>query len=173
MEARLLPVEGVAEGGRLLVRGPNIMKGYLNADAQSAFAALGGWYDTGDLVTFDAEGFMRIQGRQKRFAMISGEMVSLTAVEDAFAGAFPRFGPRCQIAVVAVPDEDKGERLIAVSNESRLTVAELRAAVTARGLPNLWAPKELRFVREIPKLGTGKVNHRELQRIVAEKPANP
>ena len=173
VEARLLPVEGVAEGGRLLVRGPNIMKGYLNADAQSAFAALGGWYDTGDLVTFDAEGFMRIQGRQKRFAKISGEMVSLTAVEDAFAGAFPRFGPRCQIAVVAVPDEDKGERLIAVSNESRLTVAELRAAVTARGLPNLWAPKELRFVREIPKLGTGKVNHRELQRIVAEKPANP
>lgn len=168
VEAKLVPVEGVPEGGRLLVRGPNVMKGYLNTDANAAFQALGGWYDTGDIVTLDAEGFIRIQGRLKRFAKISGEMVSLTAVEDAFAGAFTQHGLRCQVAVIAQPDEDKGERLIAVTNEPRLTLAELRAAITSRGLPNLWSPRELRVVREIPKLGTGKVNHRELQRVMQE-----
>jgi acyl-[acyl-carrier-protein]-phospholipid O-acyltransferase/long-chain-fatty-acid--[acyl-carrier-protein] ligase len=175
VEARLVPVAGVPEGGRLLVRGPNVMKGYLNADANAAFQALGGWYDTGDIVTIDPEGFVRIQGRLKRFAKISGEMVSLTAVEDTFAGAFPRHGPRCQVAVITQPDADKGERLIAVTNEPRLTLAELRAVITARGLPNLWAPRELRVVRDIPKLGTGKVHHRELQRLLQGQtpPANP
>jgi len=171
VEAKLVPVEGVPEGGRLLVRGPNIMKGYLNPDANAAFQALDGWYDTGDIVSFDAEGFMRIQGRLKRFAKISGEMVSLTAVEDAFAGAFVHHGLRCQVAVIAQPDPDKGERLIAVTNEPRLTLAELRGAITSRGLPNLWAPRELRTVREIPKLGTGKINHRELQRLLQEQTA--
>lgn len=169
IEARLDPVEGVSEGGRLFVRGPNVMKGYLNPDANAAFQALGGWYDTGDIATIDSAGFVRLQGRLKRFAKISGEMVSLTAVEDAFAGAFARFGLRCQVAVVAQPDEDKGERLIAVTNEPRLTLAELRGAITSRGLPNLWSPRELRVVREIPKLGTGKVNHRELQRVLQEQ----
>ena len=68
--------------------------------------------------------------------------------------------------MIAQPDEDKGERLIAVTNEPRLTLTELRATLTSRGLPNLWAPCELQVVREIPKLGTGKVNHRELQRLL-------
>jgi acyl-[acyl-carrier-protein]-phospholipid O-acyltransferase / long-chain-fatty-acid--[acyl-carrier-protein] ligase len=166
VEHRLEPVEGVPEGGRLLVRGPNVMKGYLNADANAKFQALGGWYDTGDIVTVDAEGFVTIQGRLKRFAKISGEMVSLAAVEDALAGAFPHYGMRCQVAVIARPDEEKGEKLIAASNEARLTLEEVRAAIRAKGLPNLCAPREVRFVREIPKLGTGKVNHRELEKLV-------
>src|ERR1043165_3257527 len=119
MEYKLERIEGVAEGGRLLVRGPNIMKGYLNADANAKFQALGGWYDTGDIVQVDPENFVFIQGGLRRFAKISGEMISLTAVEDALAGAFPRFGLRCQIAVVSKPDEHKGEMLIAVTNESK------------------------------------------------------
>src|SRR5262249_28844423 len=89
LDYRLEPVEGVAEGGRLFVRGPNVMRGYLNPDANEKFKALKGWYDTGDIVTVDEERFVFIQGRLKRFAKISGEMVSLTAVEDALAGAFP------------------------------------------------------------------------------------
>jgi acyl-[acyl-carrier-protein]-phospholipid O-acyltransferase / long-chain-fatty-acid--[acyl-carrier-protein] ligase len=159
-------VEGVAEGGRLFVRGLNIMKGYLNPEANAKFQALGGWYDTGDIVKVDEDGYVNIQGRLKRFAKISGEMVSLAAVEDALAGAFPHYGLRCQVAVVARPDEDKGERLVAVSNESRLTLEEIRAVLRTKGLPNLAAPRELRFVREIPKLGTGKINHRELEKAV-------
>ncbi len=170
IEHRLEPVEGVAEGGRLQVRGPNVMQGYLNQDANSKFLELGGWYDTGDIVTVDAEGFVTIRGRLKRFAKVSGEMVSLTAVEEAFAGAFPHYGLRCQVAVVTQPDHDKGERLIAVSNEPRLTLEELRAAVRAKGLSNLCAPREIRTVREIPKLGTGKINHRELERQLAAAP---
>ena len=187
MDFRLEPVEGVSgdsekagkgEGenaaaatsapnvGRLFVRGPNVMKGYLNADANAQFHSHGGWYDTGDIVHVDESGYLHIRGRLKRFAKVSGEMVSLTAVEDALAGAFPHYGMRCQIAVVAVPDEDKGEKLIAISNESKLQLDEIRAAIKAKGLTNLCVPREVKFVREIPKLGTGKVNHRALQELI-------
>ena len=162
MEWRMEPVEGVAEGGRLFVRGPNVMRGYLNAEANAKFLALGGWYDTGDLAKVDDEGFLFLLGRLKRFAKISGEMVSLTAVEDALGGAFPQYGVRCEIAVVAIPDDDKGEKLIALTNEPKLGLDEIRAVIKAKGLTNLCVPREVRTVREIPKLGTGKVNHREL-----------
>lgn len=162
MEWRLESMEGVPEGGRLLVRGPNVMKGYLNPDAHAKFKALDGWYDTGDIVKVDRDGYAYVLGRLKRFAKVSGEMVSLTAIEDALAGAFPQFGLRCQTAVVAIPDEDKGERLIAVTNEPKLQLEDLRSVIKAKGFSNLCVPRELRAVKEIPKLGTGKVNHREL-----------
>ncbi|HAM71503.1 MAG TPA: AMP-dependent synthetase, partial [Verrucomicrobiales bacterium] len=171
IEHRLEPVEGVTDGGRLFIRGPNLMRGYLNPEANREFQSLGGWYDTGDIVSVDETGFVTLRGRLKRFAKVSGEMVSLTAVEESLAGVFPRFGLRCEVAVVALPDADKGERLVAVSNESRLTLEEIRAAVRGRGLSNLCVPRELRFLREIPRLGTGKVDHRELLRIVADSPA--
>ena len=103
LDWKLEPMEGVTHGGRLLVRGPNIMRGYLNPEANAAFQSLQGWYDTGDIVHVDREGYVEVLGRLKRFAKISGEMVSLTAIEDALAGAFPQFGLRCQVAVVAVP----------------------------------------------------------------------
>ena len=77
---------------------------------------------------------------------------------------------RCQTAVVTRPCEDKGEALIAVSNEPRLTLDEIRTAIKAKGLTNLCVPREIIAVREIPKLGTGKVNHRELQTLVAAMP---
>ncbi|HYE33784.1 MAG TPA: AMP-binding protein [Methylomirabilota bacterium] len=167
MEARIEPVEGVEEGGRLFVRGPNIMRGYLNPDANEAFKALNGWYDTGDIVSVDADGYLHIRGRLKRFAKISGEMVSLTAVEEALAGAFPDYGLRCQIAVVSRPDAEKGEALIAVANDTRVNLRAIRQAIREKGLSNLAAPRELRYVKDIPKLGTGKVNHREIQRAIA------
>lgn len=166
VEYKIEAIEGVTEGGRLFVRGPNIMKGYVNPDANEKFKALNGWYDTGDIATIDVDGFVSILGRLKRFAKVSGEMVSLTAVEDALAGAFPQYGMRCQVAVVSKPDEDKGERLIAVTNETKLTLEEIRAAIKNKGLSNLAVPREIKVVREIPKLGTGKVNHRELQKMV-------
>ncbi len=163
---RLEPVEGVADGGRLFVRGPNVMQGYLNEEPNAVFRALGGWYDTGDIVDVDADGFLHIRGRMKRFAKVSGEMVSLTAVEDALAGAFPQFGLRCQVAVIARPDVDKGEKLIAVTNEPKLQLADVRAAIKAKGLGNLCAPREVVVVTGIPKLGTGKTNHRELEKLI-------
>lgn len=164
MEARLESVPGVDDGGRLFVKGPNVMKGYLNPDANAKFLEGDGWYDTGDIVSIDEEGFLHIKGRMKRFAKVSGEMVSLTAVEDALAGAFPQYGVRFQCAVIARADSDKGEKLIAVSNEKKLNLNEIREALKAKGYSNLCVPREVLFVKEIPKLGTGKVNHRELTR---------
>ena len=167
MEYKLEPVEGVEDGGRFFVRGPNVMQGYLNPDANEKFKAFGGWYDTGDIVSVDPDGYLFIRGRLKRFGKVSGEMVSLTAVEDALAGTFPQFGLRCQVAVVPRPDEDKGEALIAVTNEPKLQLEDLRAAIKAKGLSNLSVPREIKVVREIPKLGTGKINHRELAKLIA------
>jgi acyl-[acyl-carrier-protein]-phospholipid O-acyltransferase/long-chain-fatty-acid--[acyl-carrier-protein] ligase len=166
IEHKIEPLQGVEEGGRLFVRGPNIMKGYLNPEPNAKFQTLGGWYDTGDIVKIDEEGFLFILGRLKRFAKISGEMVSLTAVEEALAGAFPQYGLRCQVAVISRPDEAKGEMLIAVTNEPKLQIEEIRAAIRAKGLSNLAVPREVKFLKEIPHLGTGKVNHRELEKVV-------
>ena len=167
MEYKLEPVEGVTDGGRLFVRGPNVMKGYLNAEANAKFLELGGWYDTGDIVSVDADGYLHIRGRLKRFAKVSGEMVSLSAVEDALAGAFPKYGLRCQVAVITCPDENKGEMLIAVTNEPKLKLDEIRDAIKVKGLTNLSTPREIKVVKEIPKLGTGKVDHRALQALLA------
>jgi acyl-[acyl-carrier-protein]-phospholipid O-acyltransferase/long-chain-fatty-acid--[acyl-carrier-protein] ligase len=163
MDYELEPVEGVTDGGRLFVHGPNVMKGYLNVEANAKFQALGGWYDTGDVVSVDDDGYLHIRGRLKRFAKVSGEMVSLSAIEDALAGAFPQYGLRCQVAILTRPDTDKGEALIAVTNEPRLTMDEIREAIKAKGLTNLSVPREIKAVKEIPKLGTGKVDHRGLQ----------
>jgi len=171
MQYKLEPSEGVTEGGRLFVRGPNVMQGYLNADANAKFKSLDGWYDTGDIVSVDPDGYLFVRGRMKRFAKVSGEMVSLTAVEDALAGAFPQYGLRCQVAVVTRPDEGKGEMLIAVTNEPKLQLDEIRAAIKTKGLSNLSVPREIKVVREIPKLGTGKINYQELAKLTEEKKA--
>ena len=144
------------------MRGPNIMQGYLNPEPDAPFQALGGWYDTGDIVSIDALRFVTIRGRVKRFAKVSGEMVSLTAVEDALAGAFPQHGRTCEVVVVTRPDDKRGELLIAVTNVPSLTMEEVRAAVLARGLSALAVPRELKVVDRIPKLGTGKADYRSL-----------
>jgi acyl-[acyl-carrier-protein]-phospholipid O-acyltransferase/long-chain-fatty-acid--[acyl-carrier-protein] ligase len=164
VEYKLEPVEGVSEGGRLFVRGPNVMRGYLNPEANAKFLALGGWYDTGDVVQVDAGGFVHILGRLKRFAKVSGEMVSLAAVEEALASICPQFGVRCEIAVISKPDDDRGEALVAVTNEPKLTMDQIRSVLKSKGFSNITVPRELRYLRDIPKLGTGKVNHRELEK---------
>jgi acyl-[acyl-carrier-protein]-phospholipid O-acyltransferase/long-chain-fatty-acid--[acyl-carrier-protein] ligase len=168
IEYKLEPVEGVAEGGRLWVRGPNVMRGYLNPEPNAKFQAQAGWYDTGDIANVDSDGFLYILGRLKRFAKISGEMVSLTAAEEALARAFPQYGLRFQVAVLARPDADRGEALIAVSNEPKLNLEEIRAAIKAAGLSNLCVPREVKYIRDIPKLGAGKTNHRELQALILD-----
>ena len=150
-----------------LVKGPNIMKGYLNQGPNEEFQKLGGWYDTGDIVTVDADRYIFIKGRAKRFAKISGEMVSLTAVEAALAGAFPQHGEECAVAVVARPDADKGEQLVAATNTPELKAEEIRDAIVKAGLPNLAVPREIKVLDEIPVLGSGKTNYPELSKLVA------
>jgi acyl-[acyl-carrier-protein]-phospholipid O-acyltransferase/long-chain-fatty-acid--[acyl-carrier-protein] ligase len=169
IEYRFEPVEGVEQGGRLWVRGPNVMRGYLNREANEKFLAGNGWYDTGDVAHVDEDGFLQILGRLKRFAKISGEMVSLTAVEESLAGAFPQYGLRFQVAVLARPDPVRGESLVAVANDQRLSLDELRAAIRGKGLSNLCVPREIKCVRDIPKLGTGKVDLRALEKLLADQ----
>lgn len=152
--------------GRLLVRGPNVMRGYLNPEANARFQALGGWYDTGDIVRVDEDGYVFVLGRLKRFAKIGGEMVSLAAVEEALAGAFPQYGLRFAVAVLVRPDEERGEQLVAVTNELKLTPAEVRAAVQARGLGNLAVPRKLKVLPELPRLGSGKLDYRQLEKLI-------
>lgn len=177
VEYRVEAVEGVddtpgteresssdGETGRLFVRGPNVMRGYLNPEANARFEQLGGWYDTGDIARVDADGFVYILGRLKRFAKISGEMVSLTAIEDALASAFPQYGLKFNVTVITQPDEAKGEKLIAVTNEPRLALGEIRESLRKAGLSNLAVPREIKVMHEIPHLGTGKIDHREIQR---------
>lgn len=169
VEYKTEPVDGVEGGGRLFVRGPNIMRRYINAEPDAKFQALNGWYDTGDVARVDDEGHVEILGRLKRFAKISGEMVSLTAIEDALAGAFTHHSLKSEVVIVTRPDADKGEALIAVTNESRIQLDEIRALIKARGFSNLCIPREVRSVKEIPKLGTGKTDYRELSRRLESK----
>lgn len=163
MEWKLEPVAGVTEGGRLFLRGPNIMRGYINPEANAQFQSLNGWYDTGDIVTVSDTGMIRISGRMKRFAKISGEMISLTAVEELLNARIAQTFPHIEIVVMAIPDKDKGEALLALSNEATLTLDMLRKAVSESGQPLLWAPKHFRHLSHIPKLGSGKTDYVALQ----------
>lgn len=166
VEHRLEKVEGVGgedpDVGRLLVRGPNIMRGYLNPQPNAKFQEQNGWYDTGDIVRVDERRFLQVLGRLKRFAKVSGEMVSLGAVEEALAARLNHHGPKFAVAVIARPDESKGEKLVAVTNEPRLSLEEVREAVRSAGLGNLAAPRELKVIAEMPLLATGKVDYRRV-----------
>ena len=168
IEWRLETVPGVETGGRLFVKGPNIMLGYLQPGAPAPAAPPDGWYDTGDIAKVDDDGFLYILGRMKRFAKVGGEMVSLAAVEDALSGAFPQHGTHCHVAVVSKPDPKRGETLVAVTNAPRLGRNEVRMAIHAHGLSNLCVPSEVRIVTHMPVLGSGKINHRELQKLLQE-----
>ena len=169
IEHRLEKVPGVDQGGRLFVRGPNVMKGYLNEEANHVFQALDGWYDTGDIADINKEGFVHILGRLKRFAKISGEMVSLTAIEESLAGKFQDLGLRAEVAILSEPDDRKGEKLIAVVNHPDISLESIRNVLSETGHPNLSVPKQLRTVHTIPKLGSGKTDYRTLQTMLKEQ----
>jgi len=145
-----------------------MMRGYLTEAANNKYKELGGWYDTGDIAGVDGDGFVFILGRLKRFAKISGEMVSLAAVEDVLCAALSHFGPRFGIAVLARPDPQRGEKLVAVTNEPRLSLAQVRDALQSGGLSNLAVPKNLVVLPELPHLGSGKINYPELEKVLGE-----
>jgi acyl-[acyl-carrier-protein]-phospholipid O-acyltransferase/long-chain-fatty-acid--[acyl-carrier-protein] ligase len=166
MEARLQKVEGVEEGGRLLVKGPNVMLGYLRTDNPGVLEPPPeGWHDTGDIVTIDQQGFITIKGRAKRFAKIAGEMISFAAVE-ALAG---ELWPDALSAVASVPDARKGERLIMVTQKKDATRSAFLAFARSRGASDLMAPAEIVTMEKVPLLGTGKVDNMAVTRLVKER----
>ncbi|HEV7261110.1 MAG TPA: AMP-binding protein [Bosea sp. (in: a-proteobacteria)] len=155
IEARLEPVEGITEGGKLRVRGPNIMAGYLSADEPGRLLPPDdGWHDTGDIVTLD-DGFVVIRGRAKRFAKLGGEMVSLAAVETMIAGLWPDQNH----VVVALPDARKGEQLVLVTEKPDAERGALHETAKAQGFPELWMPRAILVTNSIPVLGNGKIDY--------------
>lgn len=171
IEWRVEPVEGVVgkNTGRLLVKGPNIMKGYVNREENNRFKSLGGWYDTGDIVSVDEDGFVKIVGRVKRFAKVSGEMIALGAVEDALMSAFSEIRRNFQVAVISIPDEHKGEAIVAVTNSNQITIADVRNALLSKGFSPLAIPRDLIYMAEIPKLGSGKIDYPNLKSLLESK----
>jgi acyl-[acyl-carrier-protein]-phospholipid O-acyltransferase / long-chain-fatty-acid--[acyl-carrier-protein] ligase len=155
IEYRLDKVEGIEEGGRLMVRGPNIMLGYLMADRPGELVKPeGGWHDTGDIVVMDDD-MVSIRGRAKRFAKLGGEMVSLAAVESMIQGMWPGFNH----VVVSLPDNKKGEQLVLVTDMPDGDRAAMQKEAKKEGFPELWVPRALLVTQAIPVLGSGKVDY--------------
>ena len=165
MEWRLEPVEGLDEGGELFVKGPNIMLGYLMHDRPGELVPpKDGWYDTGDLVAVDAEGFITIQGRAKRFAKLGGEMVSLGAIEEVVQA----ISAEAQHAIIVTADKRKGERIVLATTDDRLSRDAVRDALRKHGQSDLAAPAEIVRIAQIPLLGTGKIDYPAVGRAVEE-----
>lgn len=155
---RLEPVDGIEEAGRLHVQGPSIMLGYLLSTSagvlQPTESIYGkGWYDTGDIVHVDDDGFLSIRGRSKRFAKVGGEMVSLTVVEQLAMKAWDN----ANHAAISLPDIKKGEQIILITTQKQATVSELSKSSTGVTAINL--PKKILFIDAIPVMTTGKTDY--------------
>ncbi len=162
MEYELRQVEGINEGGELWVKGPNVMQGYYKLDKPCTLQPPeNGWYGTGDIVSEDSEHFISIVGRAKRFAKIAGEMVSLPMVEET-AG---KLWPGEPLAVIAVKDEAKGENLVMVAPNKKLSLDEFKEFAAKSGLPGIAIPRKV-VNAEIPLLGSGKTDYPALQKLV-------
>ena len=165
MEARLEAVPGISDGGRLFVRGPNVMAGYLRAEKPGVLEPpADGWHDTGDIVAIDNDGYIAIKGRAKRFAKVAGEMVSLTAAEQMLGDLWPE-----PIAILALPDARKGERLVLVTTHKGAERAEVVARLRDRRAPELMSPAEVIVLDAMPVLGTGKTDYVGLDRLIRDR----
>ncbi|MBG0793416.1 acyl-[ACP]--phospholipid O-acyltransferase [Methylocystis sp. H62] len=166
VEHRLEPVPGVEDGGRLLVRGPNVMMGYLKIDKPGVVQPTeNGWHDTGDIVAIDAQGYVTIKGRAKRFAKVGGEMVSLAAIEQLAAELWPD----ALSAAATEVDPRKGERIILVTQRKDATRADFQAYAKSKGASDLMIPAEVAIVEQVPLLGSGKLDFAAVTRMVRER----
>ena len=164
IETRIDPIEGISHAGRLFVRGPNIMLGYLRPGRPGEITPPeGGWHDTGDVVSMDEDGFLSIRGRLKRFAKIGGEMVSLTVVENCASALWPDH----MHAAIAVPEGRKGESIVLITTYPDGNRADLLTWIQNHGVADLAAPRRIVHLAEIPVLGTGKTDYVAIQRMVS------
>jgi acyl-[acyl-carrier-protein]-phospholipid O-acyltransferase/long-chain-fatty-acid--[acyl-carrier-protein] ligase len=169
---RLLPninyhlekVKGIEDGGKLIISGPNIMLGYLKDNKPGVIQkpeyeingkTKKGWYDTGDIVSVDSDGYLTIQGRVKRFAKIGGEMISLAAIEEVLYASLPEGTAH---AVLNIPHPSKGEQLVLFSNDKSIELETIIQIIKGAGFSDLYIPKTIHILEEIPVLATGKVD---------------
>jgi acyl-[acyl-carrier-protein]-phospholipid O-acyltransferase/long-chain-fatty-acid--[acyl-carrier-protein] ligase len=162
IEHRLQPINGVTQGGRLEVKGDNIMLGYMLADCPNTLQPANEWYDTGDIVTIDSDGFISIEGRAKRFAKIGGEMVSLTAVEQLLDTLYPD----AKQGIVVVEDEKKGEKLVFITSVENADAAQIRRYFQEQGVSELWIPREVVYMKNPPLLGSGKFDYQTAAELI-------
>ena len=161
----------IGDPGMLLIKGPNVMRGYLSDDEKTAQVVRDGWYVTGDIAEIDKQGFIRITGRLSRFSKIGGEMVPHVSIEEAIQDFVQDEDEEEVLAVVAaVPDEKKGERLVVLHKALEFTPTQICEHLVEKGMPNLWIPSPDSFlqVEEIPLLGTGKLDLKALSEVARE-----
>ncbi|MDD5388121.1 MAG: AMP-binding protein [Gallionellaceae bacterium] len=164
IEARLIPVPGIERGGELHVRGPNLMSGYYRFDTPTLLEppsseAGTGWHDTGDVAELDADGYLTILGRLKRFAKVAGEMVSLEVVESIARAV----SADASHAAINISDPARGEAIVLFTTDPGLTREQLAAAAKNLGLPEIALPRRIRVIEELPTLGTGKIDYPRLK----------
>jgi acyl-[acyl-carrier-protein]-phospholipid O-acyltransferase/long-chain-fatty-acid--[acyl-carrier-protein] ligase len=164
--ARVVPVPGITEGGELHVHGPNLMSGYYRYDTPRVLEAPhseagSGWYNTGDVVNIDSQGYVHIAGRLKRFAKVAGEMISLEVVETIARAV----SAEAMHAATCVADISRGESIILFTTDSDLTREQLTSAARGMGYPEIAVPRRIKVVDSLPMLGTGKVDYVALKAI--------
>jgi len=159
MSYKLDAVSGIEEGGELLVKGPNVMKGYLIHG--KGFIPAEEWYHTGDLVTTDKDGFISIQSRLKRFAKIGGEMVSLNLIEELAMQCFGHSG----FAAITVNDPRKGERVLLFTTDETVALSQLRTYLTEKQYSPLLIPGTMQVIKTLPLLGSGKTDYVTLKQL--------
>ncbi len=160
LQHQLVPVPGIPKGGMLHVKGPNLMSGYLRFEQPGvlqppASPAGEGWYETGDVVEIDEDGFVKIVGRVKRFAKVAGEMVSLEAVEKLAAVA----SPGAAHAASTQPDPARGETILLFTTDKQLAREKLQGTARDGGWPEIAVPRRIIGVEALPLLGTGKIDY--------------
>jgi len=170
IEYHLKPVEGIKEGGKLCIRGPNVMQGYILPDNPGVIVPpmvekLGkDWYDTGDIVLVDDEGYITILGREKRFAKIAGEMVPLAAIEELMT----LLDSQAIHAAVNIEDDKKGEQIIVFTTGENIPREKIAKICQEQQLSELYIPKVIISVSEVPVLATGKLNYRKMVEMAQE-----
>jgi len=166
------------DAGLLLIKGPSVMQGYLGRDDLTAEAFDGEWYKTGDIAKVDNDGFLVITDRLSRFSKLGGEMVPHVLIEEAIQEvideAIPdgeESGGEAMVAVTAIPDESKGEKLVVVHGELPIDAPQILDSLRNRGdLPNLWLPRKEAFVPvdEVPRLGSGKLDLKAVRNLALD-----
>ncbi|MBR2136384.1 MAG: MFS transporter [Alphaproteobacteria bacterium] len=160
IQYQLQKVAGVAQGGKLLIKSDTVMLGYIFHSQPDVLQKSDEWYDTGDIVTIDQEGFIEIKGRAKRFAKIGGEMVSLNAIEQLLDTLYPDISK----GLIIAQDEAKGEKIVLVTADETVKLAEVKKYLKTQGMSELNCPRELFYVQALPLLGNGKFDYMTAQR---------
>lgn len=170
IEYKIKKIDGVENGGELVVRGDSVMLGYMKEDKPGKIVPpKDGWYETGDIVEVDDDGYIFIKDRLKRFAKVAGEMVPLSNVENMAREAYIGIDEEAEFAAVSIPHEMKGEQIVLISTSEETKLSEVASFAKKQKIPELWVPKTLLFMEELPLLNSGKRDYPTLKAEVMEK----